>query len=903
MSEGTRPPRAFRWLLRTFPRRFRDAYGDDMSADFAQRLGAARLKGRRHALRFWLRTAPNLAASGLAERRRSSFVAAASGAHAPRKRGRLMSGWTQDLRFALRRLRHEPGYAGFVTLTLALGIGANVAVFSVVDGVLLRSLPFYQADRLVGVWGRFVPESGFDFPQFSLSNPEYFDYRMENRTMADVGAWIRSTGTVGGPGENPERIDAAIATPSMFSVLGARPLLGRLINESDPPPGPSSVVLLSHALWRSRFGGREDILGQSLMVNGTSREIVGVMPEDFDFPAGVKFWVPLVVTSSVLQQRQSHSTLVIARLKDGVTLEAAREEMTVLMQGWRERFPTIHTGHFLYLNPLMDDIVGTVRPALQVVSAATAFLLLIVCANVASLALARAERRARESAIRSALGSGRWRLVRLAGLEHGLLAIAGGCIGVLLAAMAVSWLRSIEGIDLPRLSTIAIDWRVWLFAAAASLLAACLLGALPAMRATAVRLAPALRIDTRTSTARGRTWLRRSLVVVEVALAIMLVTGAALMVRSFARLLAVDAGFRTQGVLLGTVSLPATSYRTDAHVNTFLASAMERLNAVPGVTRATFSTNLPVVGGIGVWDFEIEGRAKPGPGQPAWNAAPTFAAPGYFETVGMTLVGGRFFTVDDREGSEPVALISEAFQRKYFAGEDPIGRRIRVDGNPKNAYARIVGLVADVRDQNLDTEPRPLYFMVHAQTPVLIQGAMRQVTLALRTDGDPMALAGALRGVVREIDAGLPVSPIRTFDEWVARTLAQRRFTALILAVFAVFGLGLGVLGVYGVLAYTVAERTQEIGLRRALGAPAARVLGLVMSQGLAPVAVGIALGIAATISASSVLETQLFGISPTDLQTYVLVAAGVLAAAVLACLLPARRALRVSPLVALREM
>jgi putative ABC transport system permease protein len=893
----------FRWLLRVFPRRFRDAYGDDMSADFSRRLDAARSQGRLPLIAFWLHTVANLITAGLAERRRSSFVVTASGASAPGKRGKLMAGWTQDLRFAVRRLRVEPGYAAFVALTLALGIGANVAVFSVVDGVLLRSLPFYQPDRLVGVWGRFLPESGFDFPQFVLSNPEYFDYRMENRTMADVGAWISSTGTVGGPGENPERVEAAVATPSFFSVLGAKPQIGRLINETDPPPGPSSVVVLSHSLWQSRFGGRDDILNQRLTVNGTSRVIVGVMPRDFDFPAGTQFWVPLVVTSSVLQQRQSHGTRAIARLKDGVTLEAAQQEMTALMNGWRERFPKIHSGHFLYLNPLMDDIVGDVRPALKVVAAATAFLLLIVCANVASLALARAERRGRESAIRAALGSGRWRLVRLAAVENGLLAIVGGAIGVVLAAVAVSSLRSTEGIGVPRLQTIAIDWRVWLFAAGASLFAACLLGALPALRATAVRLAPALRLDTRTSTGAGRTWLRRSLVVVEVALAILLVTGAALMVRSFARLLAVDTGFRTEGVLLGSVSLPPASYQTDAHVNAFLDSALQRLNALPGVRRATFSTNLPVVSGIGVWDFQIEGRPEPGPGQPVWNAAPTFAAPGYFETVGMRLVRGRFFTADDRATSEPVALISEALQRKYFPGEDPIGKRIRVQGNDKNAWAQIVGLVADVRDQNLATEPRPLYFMLHSQTPLLIQGSMRQVTFALRTDGDPMALAGSLRGAIREIDPALPVSPIRTFDEGVARTLAQRRFTALILSMFAVFGLGLGVLGVYGVLAYTVAERTQEIGLRRALGAPAGRVLRLVLAQGLTPVVVGIVLGIGATLSARSVLETQLFGISPTDVQTYALVAAGVLAAAVLACLIPARRALRVSPLVALRDL
>jgi putative ABC transport system permease protein len=893
-----------RWLLRAFPRRFRDAYGDDMAADFERRLAAARSIGPVRAAAFWLRTSANLISAGLAERRRSSFTLTPPGAHAPSKRGQLMSGWTQDFRFALRRLRHEPGYAVFVALTLALGIGANVAVFAVVDGVLLRSLPYHQPDRLVGVWGRFLPESGFDFPQFSLSNPEYFDYRSENRTMADVGAWIQSTATLGGPGENPERVQAVLATPSLFSVLAVQPLIGRVINDNDPPPGPSSVVVLSHSLWQSRFGGREDVFTQRLTVNGVSRAIVGVMPKEFDFPAGTKVWVPLVITSSLLEQRQSHSTNAVARLKDGVTLETAREEMAVLMSGWRARYPTIHTGHFLYLNPLIDDVIGDVRPALTVVSAATLFLLLIVCANVASLALARAECRARDSAIRAALGSGRWRLVRLTAIENGLLAVAGGCIGMLLAAVAVSWLKKLEGIDLPRLATISIDWRVWLFAAGASLLAASLLGALPAMRATMVRLAPSLRLDTRTSTGPGRTWLRRSLVVIEVALAMLLVTGATLMVRSFGHLLAVDRGFRTEGVLLGTVSLPVASYRTDGHVSAFADTALERLSALPGVTRATLSTNLPVVSGLGVWDFQIEGRVQPGPGQPAWNAAPTFAAPGYFETVGMRLVRGRFFTSDDRATSEPVALISEALQRKYFPGEDPLGKRIRVAGNnDTNAWARVVGVVADVRDQNLETEPRPLYFMVYSQTPQVVRGSMRQLTFALRTDGAPIALAESLRRAVGEIDPALPVSPIRTFEDGVAQTLAQRRFTSVLLTMFAGFGLGLGVLGVYGVLAYTVAERRQEIGLRRALGAPGARVLLLVLSQGLTPVVVGILVGIGATLSARSVLGTQLYGISPTDVQTYALVAVSVLIAAVLACLIPARRALRVSPLVALRDM
>ena len=899
----SREPRAFRLLLRAFPRGFRARYGEDMAADFTGRLAAARRRGTGPALAFWLRTGLNLIAAGVAERRQSSLIVNHPGALVPGKRGNLMRGWTQDLRYAVRRLRREPAYATFVAVTLALGIGANVAVFSVVDGVLWRALPYEQADRLIGVWGRFNPESGFDFPQFALSPPEYFDYRVENRTLADVGAYIGSSGTVGGAGENPERVAAAIATPSLFSVLRAKPLLGRVINESDPPPGPSSVVVLSHALWMSRFGGRPEAVGERLLVNGTSRLVVGVMPREFDVPAGTQFWVPLVITTSDTAARQSHSLQAIGRLKDGVTLEEARAEMDVLMRGWQARFPNIHTGHFLYLNPMIDDVVGDVRPALKVVAAATGFLLLIVCANVASLALARAERRSREAAIRTALGSGRWRLVRLAALEHGLLAVAGGAIGVALAIVVVSWLRGAEDIGVPRLATVAIDLRVWLFAAGASLVSACLLGVVPAARATATRLAPALRIDTRTSMGGGRTWLRRSLVAAEVALAIVLVTGATLMVRSFSHLLAVDAGFSTSGVLLGSVSLPVAAYPTDAHVDAFLTAALERVRAIPGVSRASFSTNLPVVGGIGVWDFAIEGRPLPGPGQPAWNAAPAFVAPDYFETVGMRLARGRFFTSDDRLGTEPAAVISEAFERKYFAGQDPIGQRIKVQGNDgKNGYARIVGIVRDVRDQSLAVEPRPLYFMVYAQTPVTIQGSLRAVTFALRTEGDASALSAPLRNEIRQIAPALPVSPLRTFDEGVARTVAQRRFTALLLAVFAAFGLGLGVLGVYGVLAYTVAERTQELGLRRALGAPGVRLLRMVLGQGLVPVAIGIVVGIAVTLSARTLLETQLFGISATDVPTYVAVAAGVLLAAVLACLIPARRALRVSPLVALRQ-
>jgi putative ABC transport system permease protein len=900
MMDRARPPRVVTWLLLAFPRRFRDAYAADIAADFSDRLAVVRTSGRRAVFAFWARTAANVIAAGLAERRQSSFVSELPAPPGPHRRV-LMIGWTQDLPYAWRRLRREPAYALFVVLTLALGIGANVAVFSVVNGVLLKPLPYAESNRLVAVWGRFLPESGFDFPQFPLSIPEFVDYRNENRTFASLGAWETNTVTIGGRGEEPERVGGAAITPSLFAVLRATPELGRLFGEADRLDGPAGAVILSHALWQRRFGGRKDIVGQSLVMNGTARTIVGVMPKSFAFPPDARIWAPLVINPANLGSRQSHGTDVIGRLADGVEFETAQREMDVLMRGWRERLPVIHTGHFLYLAPLLDDTVGTVRSILRVLLAATAFLLLIVCANVASLILARAERRARELAIRTALGSGRWRLVRLAAVESGILAAAGGLIGAAFAAVAVSWLRQAEGVALPRLSEIALDGRVWFFAAALSAVAACLLSVLPAARTTAGGVASLLRTDTRTIVGGGRLWIRRSLVGLEVALAVILLAGAALMVQSFVRMIRVDPGFRTDHVLLANVSPPRPAYADNARADAFFDEAIRRLSVLPGVTRATLSSNIPLVGDVGVWDFAIEGRQRPGPGQPAWNAAPAFVRAGFFEAIRMRLVRGRFFTPEDTAGRQPVAVITEAFARKFFAGEDPIGRRMRV-ADDRSQYSTIVGIAGDIRDQALDVDPRPIYFLPHAQTSATMNFVMRQVTLVLQADGDPAALPGSVRSVIRELDPMLPVYSTRTFDAAVASSVAQPRFTTLLLTVFAGFGLALGVLGVYGVLAFTVAQRTAEIGIRRALGAPAARLVRLMLVQGLAPVVTGIAAGTIIALWASRLLP-ELFGIEPTDTTTYVVVAVGVLAAATIASLAPTRRALRVSPLTALRDM
>ena len=533
--------------------------------------------------------------------------------------------------------------------------------------------------------------------------------------------------------------------------------------------------------------------------------------------------------------------------------------------------------------------------------AATGFLLLIVCANIASLVLARAERRAREAAIRTALGSGRWRLIRLALLESLVLALAGGIGGGLLALSAVSWLRRAEGVALPRLSEITVDSRVWAFTALVSIVAAGLLGGLPALRFGTARMMAALRLDTRT-TAGGRGWVRRSLVVIEVALAVVLVVGAALMLQSFKRLTSVDAGFRSDHLLLAYISLPRAAYADDARVGAFFDTAIDRLSALPGVSRATLTTTVPLLDGLGVWDFDIEGRLKPGPGQPAWNAPPAFVREGFFESLRIRLVRGRFVTAEDRLGNEPVAVVTEAFERKFFGGEGALDRRIRVHQDDKNPWARIVGIAGDLRDQSLDVEPRPMYFLAHRQTPATIGNSMRQVTFVLQTSIDAATLAGPVRSTVRELDPALPPYEARTYDAAISSAVAQPRFAALLLSSLAAFGLALGALGVYGVLAFTVTERTHEIGLRRALGAPTSQLVRMILAQGLTPALAGIVVGLITALAARNVMRTQLFGISPTDTGTYLAVAVGVMIAALVACLVPLTRALRVSPVTALRE-
>jgi len=896
------------WLL---PRRFRRAYGVEMLELFELRCREEWERGGTiAATRLFGRNFVDLLMTALAEHRQSSF--SADGAYgppprlpAPRKGDSLVLAFLDDLKYSLRAFRRQPAFFAVIVFTLALGIGANTAIFSVVNAVLLSPLPFHESDRLMDVWGRFDPESGFDYPIFPLSPPEWIDYRAQSRALEDVASYTTSSATLTGGDAEPQRITTMPASHNLFAVLGEEPVIGRTFTVAEDLRD-DQVVVLEHGFWRTRFGGREELVGETIQLNDEPWIVLGVMPEGFSFGADAKIWLPIGINPDDPLNRRSHFIRAVGRLAPDATLEQAEAEMETLMAAWKEEFPDIHTGHYLFLSPMIEDVVGSVRPALLLLLAASGLVLLVVCANVASVLLARGEERLREIAVRGAMGAGRAQIIRLLLAESLALSAVGGVVGVALAFVGVRALVAAAGSSIPRADAVTVDATVLGFAALVSALAAVMFGLFPALHSATIDMLSNLKEGVGSvSPSRARLWFRRGLVVAEVALCFVLLLNAGLVLRSVDAVLTEDGGFRPDGVVVANLSLPRARYASGTAVRGFYHELLDRVRAVGGVTVASASSNVPLGGAVSSWDFRVEGEAEPGPGEQAWGAEFHTALPGFFEAMGVGLVRGRVFEPGDDEAGELVTVINQAMADTFFAGEDPLGRRIMIccpDEGQEAPWMTIVGVVDNVRYRGLSVASRPAYFAPHDQVERASYGsAFPSLAVVVRTTSDPAAAASALRSLVRELDPNLPLVGLRTMDDVVAASVARPRFVSRLMGLFAVISLALGATGIYGVLAFMVAQRGREIGIRRALGAASGELAGLVVVQGMGLVAAGLVLGATASIWTTSVLGSLLYGVSPTDPATYVVVTLALALVAVLACAVPTLRAVRVDPLVALR--
>ena len=801
----------------------------------------------------------------------------------------------QDLRQALRAFRRTPAFTTVAVLTLALGIGANAAIFSVVNGVLLRPLPYPDPDRLVMVW-TYNPRQGFDKDVGTY--PNFEDWRRQSRSFQELAAYTGSSYTLAGFGD-PAQIRGAVVTPGFFETLGVPARYGRIFAAQDGIAGSHRVVVLSHGLWVRRFGGDAGIIGRSVPLSGVSHEVVGIMPDGFAHPADAELWTPLAPSERYAELMQSRGTFwltVMGRLRAGLSRAAAQAEMDGIAARLEREYPA-NAGLGVRLVSLHEEIVGDVRRPLLILLGAVGFVLLIACANVANLLLTRAAARQRELAIRAALGAGRARIARQLLTESLVLALAGGAAGLLLASWAVDLLHALAPSNLPRLSLVGLDARVLAYTAVAALFTGLIFGLAPVSQSSSS--AEALKDGARGGSEgrRGRR-LRSALAVGEIATALVLVISAGLLIRSFIALTRVDLGFETRGLLAMRLQLPRAAYPHQEQIAAFYERLTEGIRALPGVESAGATSTillpaLPQSAGL-----IVEGR-PPDISEGARVPVPYDAVtPGFFDTLRIPLLKGRTFTAADGPGAPAVAMVNEAFERRFFPDRDPLGRRVAFGDTPgaDTTWFTIVGVVADTRRAGVDRAPWAEMYFPHAQAqdPAMF--------VLLRTSGDPVRLAAAAQAAVWAIDRNQPVTSIRTLREMVDARQANRRFTTLLLVVFASVALVLATIGVYGVIAYSTAQRTQEIGIRMALGAERAHVLRLVLAEGVRIGIIGLAIGLAASAAATRLLTGLLFGVPRWDPVTFAAVPMLLLGIAAIASWLPARRAVRLDPVAAMRR-
>jgi putative ABC transport system permease protein len=801
-----------------------------------------------------------------------------------------MNTFFQDLRFSVRQLLKHPAFAAVAILTLGIGIGANTAIFSVVNSVLLRPLPFPESHRLVQVV-RPLPTG----TSIAMSPPDFLDYRRENRTLEDLAAFDTEGYTLTGDGE-PLRVAGAAVSASFFDVLRVPPAIGRPFMEGENEPGQDLLVVLGHGLWERRFGGDPGVIGRQIELNGLSRTVVGVMPADFRFGEW-DLLTPLTYDENFRNSRGAIFLQLIGRLAPGVAVEQASADLARVAADLEAQYPESNTGRAAALMPLKEQLTGAVRPALLILLGAVGLVLLIACVNVANLLLARGAAREGEVALRAALGAGRGRLVRQLLTESLILGAAGGLMGLLVAFWGTDLLIAMQPPNLPRLDSAPVDGNVIAFTAGAAFLTSLLFGLAPALQASRPNLVTSLKQGGRGARARGRSRLRSGLVVAEVGLAIMLLTGAGLLIKSFSELQRVDPGFQPEGTLAFALSLPDARYPEDPQVDQFFTAFMERVQAIPGVRSAgAIAGGVPMSGSSFVISFEVEGR-EPLPLGQSQSLNTRIVTPDYFRTLGIPVISGRGFVPQDRADAPQVVILNQAAVREFFTDEEPIGQRILMgwtrDGN--TVGGEIVGLVGDVKQIGLGDEFIPEIYIPHAQVPT---GAM---TVVMRAAGDPLDLVGSVRAELLALDPDLPISNVRTMEAVLKGSVAEPRFYMMLLTAFAAVALLLAAIGIFGVMSYSVTQRTGEIGIRLALGAAPGNVLTLVVGQGAGLIVAGTGLGILGAFATTRLLSGLLFGVGTTDPATFVLVPALLMAVALVACYIPARRATKVDPLVALR--
>jgi putative ABC transport system permease protein len=801
----------------------------------------------------------------------------------------------KDLRFALRTMLKHPAFSAIAIVTLALGIGCSTAIFTVVDAALLRGLPYKSPDGLYHLWEQ-TPKR--EFPKREFSYPDYQDYQ-QNNVFEGIAAYSGSGAILSASGES-ESVAAPIVSANFFSVLGVDPILGRTFQPGEDSPGGPNLVVLTYGFWQRKFGGDPGVIGRALTINGQSFTVIGVLPQSFQYALKSNdIWLPYQPTQQTLSTRSGHSTNLIARLKPGVSETQAQSELSIIASRIEKEHNQSHAGTSVRLVPLKEEIVGKVKPTLFVLLAAVGLVLLIACANVARLLLTRSLSRQKEVAIRSALGASRWRVVRQLLTESVLLSLIGGVLGLAIAYWGVPAIVRVlppaQQLVMPFLKTLHFDATVLAFSFGLSLLTGIVFGLVPALQSSRLDLGEVLKEGGRQSSAGVGHRLRSAMVVTEIALAVVLLVGAGLLMKSLYRLLQTNVGFQTENLLAVGYVLPSAKYQQINQVVAFNDQVQERVRTVPGVVSAGIVDVLPLTGG-NTTRFSIDGDPLPPPGQDT-EANIRRVSDTYFQTLGVPLLTGRMFEPRDGNPNSPgVVIINKSMADRMFAGREPVGMRLRYT-TAQVPPDLIIGVVGDVKITGLDEAIKPVLYFPMRQSPSVL------ASLVTRTHGDPATLGTAIRNEIRNVEPDVAIRNLRTMDEMIAQTPASfmRRFPALLMSIFAGVALLLASIGIYGVISYSVSQQTHYIGVRMALGASSFDILKMILKQGMLLALLGVGIGVLAALALMRLLRTLLFEVSTTDVVTFALVTVVLLLVALLACYLPARRATKVDPLIALR--